>query len=229
MKTDSSKLNLDQLLATLEHSGRDARRQQALSDMIDRMDNADTAKATPRHKPLWWVVRISAAACLLFFIATAARIWLIPTGDSSPMIAEATLPAPVPAKADSAVITPSVTPRPTPIRHTHRPASAATAPATDEAQPIVEEVALAEEVLVLAEALPSADQPATAAPDMPVEVADTLPQAITPSTEALAMAEPTEKVSVVEPTTRNKPSLLDFFRRSEPSEMEGVALSFRIL
>ena len=37
MKTNNEKPTLEQLLASVEHAGRDARRQQQLSDMIEQL------------------------------------------------------------------------------------------------------------------------------------------------------------------------------------------------
>ena len=61
MKNDSNKMDLDQLLATLEHAGRDSRRQQELSAMIDSLAAAETTK----HRSFWWwSSRVAVAACV---------------------------------------------------------------------------------------------------------------------------------------------------------------------
>ena len=83
MKTD--RYNLEDLLAEVEHAGRDARRQQELGNMIDQM----AVVKSRRHGFWWWSVRVSAAACVLFFIGTAVRVWFIPTEPAAPMVAEA--------------------------------------------------------------------------------------------------------------------------------------------
>ena len=86
MKTDKHNMDLEQLLGTLEHAGRDARRQQELGAMIDRM--AATEGSTSRHGFWWWSARVAAAACLIFFISTAVRIWFIPTERGEQLVAE---------------------------------------------------------------------------------------------------------------------------------------------
>ena len=103
MKTDKHNMDLEQLLADMEHAGRDARRQQELSAMIDRMSAAEGSAS--RHGFWWWSARVAAAACVLFFISTAVRIWFIPTGATGTMVAETDIPTVVNQKvADSATL-----------------------------------------------------------------------------------------------------------------------------
>lgn len=91
-------VSLQQVLADVEHAGRDACRRQELSEMIDRMagmeiGNWKEEKGRSRSA-WWWTVRVAAAACVLFFITTAVRIWFIPTEPAGTMVAEAEVPAP---------------------------------------------------------------------------------------------------------------------------------------
>ena len=44
MKTDKHNLDLETLLATLEHAGRDERRQQELGEMIDRLAGVESGE-----------------------------------------------------------------------------------------------------------------------------------------------------------------------------------------
>ena len=68
MKNDRNKMDLDQLLATLEHTGRDNRRQQELGAMIDSLAAAETTK----HRGFWWwSSRVAAAACEIAVAAAA--------------------------------------------------------------------------------------------------------------------------------------------------------------
>jgi len=87
MKNNKPDMDLDQLLDTLEHAGRDQRRQKQLGDMIDSLGNATPAQPERRHKPIWWTLRVAAAACLLFFIAKTVQYWASPTSPS-PLVAE---------------------------------------------------------------------------------------------------------------------------------------------
>ena len=60
-----------QLLDSLEEHGKNARRQQQLSDLIDRLAEEEKAVAMPhKHRklyPLWWAMG-AAAACLLLWL-----------------------------------------------------------------------------------------------------------------------------------------------------------------
>jgi hypothetical protein len=60
-----------QLLDSLEEHGKNVRRQQELSDLIDRLAEEEKTVETPRkHRkltPLWWVMG-AAAACLLLWL-----------------------------------------------------------------------------------------------------------------------------------------------------------------
>lgn len=71
-KTDEP-FELEELLKAVEHAGRDNRRQQQLSELIDKL--ASDEAATNRKK-VWrrWSIAISAAACLLIFVTTLVRL-----------------------------------------------------------------------------------------------------------------------------------------------------------
>ena len=98
MKTDKHNMDLEQLLGTLEHAGRDKRRQEEIGAMIDRMAGLESGtrkEERGKSRPVWWwTVRVVAAACILFFISTAVRIWFIPTEPAGTLVAEAEVPAP---------------------------------------------------------------------------------------------------------------------------------------
>ena len=57
MKKNNDTPTLEQLLASVEHAGRDARRQQQLSEMIERMA-AEEASKRHRSVRLWAVRRL---------------------------------------------------------------------------------------------------------------------------------------------------------------------------
>ena len=258
MKTDSNKeasgqwpvvsgqrpeAGVERLLADVEHAGRDERRQQELGAMIDRMEGerlkvkgeryADT-KHTPRHLSLTShlspLTYIAAAACVLFFIGTAVRVWFIPTESGSPMVAEAVVPEMAPVAVDT---TPAATtvvavsdrsganvpkipaPRRTPVR------PQTMAKEADADGPSLREEYLAEEIEQIE----------------PAEVAyDTVPAVIieddfAPDIEvAAAVEEPTQPVEPV--TVASKPAkparrsiFRTLFRPAEPSLMEGTTLA----
>jgi len=72
MKKTEEKFDLDELLRTVEHAGRDNRRQQQLSELIDSLA-ADEESA--HRKVLWrrWSIGISVAACLVLFVTTIVK------------------------------------------------------------------------------------------------------------------------------------------------------------
>lgn len=67
MKKSINSPGLEELLASVEHAGRDARRQQQLAEMIGQM--AAQEGAAKRRIVRLWTVGIAAAACLLLFVS----------------------------------------------------------------------------------------------------------------------------------------------------------------
>lgn len=225
MKTDRQDTDLDQLLEALEHDGRDVRRRQRLADMIDGMAAADAAAA--RRTRRLWTVRVAAAACVFFFIATAVRVWFIPT-EQTVELQVARAEAPV---ADTTTPMPEV-----------RPATTTPAPSLSHKRkaampkPADESSAMPEELLV--EAAPQQPVPQPTEPE---------PQAIDQEA-AYAQAEESHIDSIAQPVSSlaAKPEPLaqatpkaepkprrslwkSLFGRTAPSEMDGTILAINIL
>ena len=210
-------MDLDQLLATLEHAGRDSRRQQELGAMIDSLAAAETTK----HRGFWWwSSRVAVAACVTFFVTTAVRIWFIPTGPTTkgiPTVAEVNgTETPTATVSDTAVL-PAVSHSAT----SHTPNIA-------EAQPTA-----ASEKLYAEETAEPVEEDSIEAPYYIIE------DDFAPDTEQLAdNSEPVQAITD-EPavTTPNTPNIAQtakpqrrklfggFLRRSEPSRMEGTTLA----
>lgn len=213
MKTD--KYNLEDLLAEVEHAGRDARRQQELSAMIDHLagESGKRKVESGKHGAWWWVSRMAAAACVLFFISTAVRVWFIPTGENATMVAEAEVPVTVPAAVDSTTVVTTIA---APVRQ--RPHAR---PQVIAETPVVVEEYVAEEVIT---------------PE-PVEAdSDTVPAYIilddfAPDAEPVVQAVETEPVAepvavAAEPAKpARRRSIFSLFRPAEPSLMEGTTLA----
>lgn len=221
MKTDKHSMDLEQMLATLERAGRDERRQQELGAMIDRMAGEESAEQ--RHGFWWWGARVATAACVLFFISTAVRIWFIPTEEPSVMVAQTE----VPVAREEALSEESNAPEPAipTARQTvvHRYAAP---------KPALEEAYLAEELTVEPDEAPADEPDAAVAIEDPV-----LPE---PATVAVAIEQPAAPVDdivqpivsfgpvtpVAQPATPKRGSFLkSLFRLSEPSEMDGTMLA----
>jgi len=218
MKNNSQIKDLEQMLATLEHAGRDERRQQELGTMIDRMAGVESKEN--KRGFWWWGVRVAAAACVLFFISTAVRIWFIPT-DEAVQVAQAEVPE-VPAVVPSPAEGHEEHTIPTPRIKKEMPMQLIAA--IPEQQPIEEQVA--EEV-----AVPEAVEPLDTAEVPAVIIEDDF----APDTELMAEAVVDEQPVVVDlpreehQPEAEKPTLGSFFkslfRMAEPSNMDGTTLS----
>lgn len=227
MKTDRHNTDLEQLLSALERDGRNARRQQQLADMIDGL--AAKEKAAAHRVRRMWTVRIAAAACVLFFIVTAVRVWFIPTTQTEgPQVARVEAPV---AVADT------TTPRPEALPATATPAPnpshkrKATMP-----RPIGESTPMPEELLVEAAPQQPAPQPTEPEPQS-IDQEAAYAQAEESPIDSIAQpvsslaAEP-EQLAQATPEAEPKPrrSLWkSLFSRTEPSEMDGTMLAINIL
>lgn len=219
MKNDSNKMDLDQMLATLEHAGRDSRRQQELGAMIDSLAAAETTK----HRSFWWwSSRVAVAACVTFFVTTAVRIWFIPTGPTTkgiPTVAEVNgTETPTAIVSDTAVL-------PTVNRSITSPT-----PKVVKAEPTVTSEELYAEETTVTEPV---EKDSTEAPYYIIE------DDFAPDTEQLADNSEPEQAITDEPaaTTPGTPNVAQttkpqrrklfggFLRRSEPSRMEGTTLA----
>lgn len=220
MKTD--RYNMEDLLSDVEHAGRDERRQQELGDMIDRLAAAEEN----RHGFWWWGARVATAACVLFFISTAVRIWFIPSDSARPEVAEALIPTQPPIVADSvhsiapaanAVKTAGVR-RIASIPVVTTPSSLEETAAEDEpVVPMVEEF-MAEEFTVeqesLSDSLDTEDSLTNTIYDL---VSPVVSIACEPQTEPQTEA-PHEK-------RERRSFLASLFRPAEPSLMDGTTLT----
>ena len=224
MNNDKHKLDLEGLLAEVEHAGRDARRQDELAAMVDSMAGAN------RHGFWWWGARVAAAACVLFFIGTAVRIWFIPTESTvdENLVAQAEVPEVIPVAADTVAVAPAVTPAESqPVRKQRHVVSTE----------VVEEY-VAEEVPA---ELMEVEEPVVERQDkvmMIEEAAVSEPAPIVQAEPVDAVAAPIVSVSntseqPVAPAEVRKPKrasiFKNIFRRHEPSKMDGTMLALNIL
>lgn len=215
MKTDKHNMDLEQLLGTLEHAGRDARRQQELGAMIDRM--AATEGSTSRHGFWWWGARVAAAACVLFFIGTAVRVWFIPTGESATVVAEAEVPVVVLPEVQLQE-EPATAVDTKPVVHRGRVKAVAIQPVVEEHEELVAvEEYIVEEIVE--EKLP-VEEPEEPFVNNQIEVI------AQPVVSIAQTVEPTpEKSTPAKPRERKRSFLSSLFRPAEPSLMEGTTLA----
>lgn len=223
MKKNSTPPTLEELLASLEHAGRDARRQQQLSEMIERMAAEETAQR--RRTVRLWSVRLVAAACLVLFMMTIVRLWYPSSVSVEPQLAQAPqvqLPKVhmAPAQPGKATPRPAVESRPA----TFSPTSPMPAlpPQPVVADPILEELIPAPifDELISSEQYAEADDATSPEDEQQFPVAPFQPEV----SDAVAQAEPAP-----EPEAPAQRRSLFSFRQAEPSMMDGNVLSFRII
>ena len=235
MKTDNNNertqhaVSLQQLLGTLEHAGRDKRRQEEIGAMIDRMAEMERGKRKEEkgksRTAWWWTVRVAAAACVFFFIVTAVRIWFIPTEPASTLVAEADVPA---TPQELTKDFPTTTQRLPNDYHGGRK-KAVEKPrqepfAEDEAELVEIEEVLAdnetvEEVVDTVESLFVTTDDMAAEPEEPQ--VDAEPEQTVQPVQPLPVA--------AQPQERKRSLLGGLIRRAEPSKMDGTMLAINIL
>lgn len=214
MKKNSEPLSLEQLLASVEHAGRDSRRQQQLSAMIERMADDEAKK---RRTFRMWAIPLAAAATVTLFVITSVWQWEDPMQPEGPQLAQA------PAVRRTELPLPQTKQQPVaiaPVRHRTAvedgtlplPGIVTATPAQPLVMEVVEPVMPQEEYL--AEALP--------------EETDTLYQGnshlAVPANESSQLAQ-----APAEPKTSERSRSFFSFFRAEPSLMDGTVLAFNIL
>ena len=231
MKKNSNTLpTLEDLLSSIEHQGRDARRREQISAMLERM--AAEESASRRHTVRLWTVRVAVAASVMGIIMTVARLMqpqLQPVGSQ---MAQAPIIVPPVLHSDSLLRsseTATVSPTQAPV--TLQPSAASdTLPrmvhtmegeSSEAAAPMLVHPMPAQ-LLAEAEmaALPDGDIRSFQQPQIPLE---TLAQ----SEPATAPEAPQEDT----PAAKPKPRGNSFFKLFEPkpSMMEGTMLAFHII
>lgn len=229
-KNSNTPPTLEDLLSSIEHQGRDARRREQISAMIERM--AAEEAASRRHTVRLWTVRVAVAASVMGIIMTVARLMqpqLQPVGSQ---MAQAPSIVPPVLHSDSLLHsseTATVSPTQAPV--TLQPSAASdTLPrmvhtmegeSSEAAAPMLVHPMPAH-LLAEAEmaALPDGDIRSFQQPQIPLE---TLAQ----SEPATAPEAPTEDT----PAAKPKPRGNSFFKLFEPkpSMMEGTMLAFHII
>ena len=229
-KNSNTPPTLEDLLSSIEHQGRDARRREQISAMIERM--AAEESASRRHTVRLWTVRVAVAASVMGIIMTVARLMqpqLQPVGSQ---MAQAPIIVPPVLHSDSLLRsseTATVSPTQAPV--TLQPSAASdTLPrmvhtmegeSSEAAAPMLVHPMPAQ-LLAEAEmaALPDGDIRSFQQPQIPLE---TLAQ----SEPASAPEAPHEDT----PAAKSKPRGNSFFKLFEPkpSMMEGTMLAFHII
>ena len=218
MKSNKNNMDLEQLLSDVERAGRDARRRDELAAMIDNMAG-EAGSRKNAHGLWWWSARVAAAACVLFFISTAVRVWFIPTEPEGVKVAEATPPCPPQGGTESLALIDSTIAAPVkpaaPRRViVHRSIAPTVEPTVEEETEPIEEVTLPVIEDLIQEAEPEK------------EPGESAVESIATPVVSIAYNEPQEQ-SQEQPRRRSIFSGL--FRQPEPDDMTGTVLAFRIL
>ena len=215
MKKNSDTPTLEQLLASVEHAGRDSRRRQQLSAMIEQMA---TDEADKRRQSRLWTARLAAAATVTLFVSTAVWQWTRPAAIVGPQLAQAPVVRPtvlhVPQPVAPAPVAATLAPTPAAADYVLQPLPAMGVANTS--APIVAEPE---------EALPhysDYDHLAMAENEEPQATYTQSPS--TPAAEPVQMAQTATNAN---PQPRRN-SFFSLFQ-AEPSMMDGTTLAFNIL
>lgn len=229
MKKTEEKFDLDELLRTVEHAGRDNRRQQQLSELIDSLA---AEEESAHRKVLWrrWSIGISVAACLVLFVTTIVKFTAQDAIQSSgSLVAE--------AQADTASKpmldeindddSPSLGER-TVRPHTVSPAVAPqrVAEQSDDRQDVKEMDEVFSEEVVPVDVYDNDVQYAEQIDQRKSE--DTLLEYVGADSDNVQMQ---PQFAMQEPTAKQEKAPRKWFklRRANPSKMDGTVLAFNLL
>ena len=233
-KNSNTPPTLEDLLSSIEHQGRDARRREQISAMLERM--AAEESASRRHTVRLWTVRVAVAASVMGVIMTVARLMQPQMQPVGSQVAQAPIIVPPVLHRDSVLHSPeTATVSPTQTPATLQPlATPDTAymlhPQVFNAMEGESSVAEApmlvhpmpEQLLAEAEmaAVPDGDIRSFQQPQMTLE---TLAQ----SEPATAPEAPQDDTPAANPKPRGN----SFFKlfEAKPSMMEGTMLAFHII
>lgn len=233
-KNSNTPPTLEDLLSSIEHQGRDARRREQISAMLERM--AAEESAARRHTVRLWTVRVAVAASVVGVIMTVARLMQPQPQPVGSQMAQAPRVVPPVLNKDSVILSPeTVTVSPTQTPATLQPLAtpdtaymlhpqvfnAMEGESSEAAAPMLVHPMPAQ-LLAEAEmaAVPDGDIRSFQQPQMTLE---TLAQ----SEPATAPEAPHEDT----PATKTKPRGNSFFKlfEAKPSMMEGTMLAFHII
>ncbi len=232
MKKNNDTPTLEELLGQVEHAGRDARRQQQLSQMIEQMAAEETAAKRSTFKK--WALR-AVAATVTLFVVTSVWQWSHNEIPSAPNVAQAPVMRPTEPRL------PQTAPMPAPTTATPSAVKVIKAPTT-----------LAQPAPMVAEEVQTLEPETPTVTETPEAIMETLKQEepiwaheshlaeLTPSGNTsytqeevpvdtpIAIPEKTTKTTADKPSDRPKRSIFSFFE-AEPSLMEGTTLAFNLL
>ena len=224
MKKDNNPPTLEQLLASVEHAGRDARRQEQLAEMIERMAAEEAAqKAAHRHTVRMWTTRIAVAATVTLFVTTSIWRW-----DNREVTSEAPLVAQAPMVRPTVMPLPQTAPitripQSTPASNRHNATPQVIATTTQDMPEQLEPISFEE----IFESLRLENN----APELGDQLADLMPE----STLDSLLLEPGQPMpqnlaqSESAPQSSSRKRGIFSFMQAEPSLMDGTTLALNLL
>lgn len=226
MKKNNDTPTLEQLLQSIEHAGRDHRRQQQLAQMIDQMADAEQSR---RRTVRLWSARLAVAASITLFVVVPVWKWIDSSQPAGPQLAEAfplrhgRLPVPRPVSPVSASPAPNRALRPAALQLASLSDTAAPSADNSVSQPVLpaEVEILAVEPILFSEADIAEIALADPLPDIADSAVETFDfQPVLPQPQPDQIAEV--------PAEPRRQSFFSFLN-AEPSLMDGTMLAFNIL
>ena len=219
MKKDNETPTLEQLLASVEHAGRDARRQQQLAEMIERLA---AEEAAARHRKVrLWSVRLIAAASLLLFMLTAVRLWYPSKPMASPQLAQTPQVQLPPITTEQPTQQRALAPAPQQVDEPSPYNTLSPMPSLP-SQPVVE-APLLEETMPI-EPISFEQYAEAVEEELPTTEESSLVDIPQPDPDAVAQADPVDA-----PETHSRQHGIFRLRQAESSLMNDNVLSFRII
>ena len=221
---------LELMLKAVEKAGRDSRRREALSVMLDQMA-ADEAAAHRKVVRRRWSIAVSAAACLLLFVTTIVRLTNIGDGvaagpltaevDDRPIMNGDTVatdsdvqPDALPVRSRKAYALAAAEPTPVMAETTAPQEDTAPVPPAEEQE--VDSVSIGDEVLYDAGQFAENDVPESE------EKEETMPSTVSPQPAQVA-------TNTTAPKPAKSRSRWMRHHRDDRSKMDGTMLAFNIL
>ena len=223
MKKNNETPTLEQLLQSVEHAGRDHRRQQQLAQMIDHLAAAEQSR---RRTIRLWATGFAVAATITLFVVVPVWKWIEPLQPAVPQLAQAPVlrRAPLPVSQPVQPMASHPASRPQSQPSTARPvAQPVSSPIVPDQQPASEVVPEYQSVEPIQSVESRFDDIALAEP-LPDNVDTTL---AIPS--AGPVASPAQPSQVAQAPVQTRRQSFFSFLNAEPSLMDGTMLAFNIL
>lgn len=217
-KSQQAEKRLAEMLSAIEHAGRDSRRRQKLSDLIDQLAAKDAA-IQRHHKRKVWSIAFSAAACIALFVTTIVHLTGM-TGSTPadrPLFAGIAIDSiPEPTATADTMTTPT-------IRRNHTPLITIAETISDEPMQTTEK-----DTIPPSDTLFIIDEPELLLAETP-EDDEKLQNQITSITAPITSVENNENtMSNPQPEPEKKTRRLFRFHRPEASKMDGTMLAINI-